>query len=213
MRIEPCSFCQRPIYPGHGMMFVRNDCRIFRFCTSKCRKNFGMKRNPMKLKWTKTFRKARGKELPANDTAVMMEQRRHVPVKYNRELVSTTLNVMARQAEIRDRRNRALWESRHEKARAQEAKDAAHLLKHNMDWIEDAEVKQQAKEDYARIQERMSAAKERKRMAVREKNRRQRALTEMRQQEQEGAGAPPAAAAAAASSSASAATGGAARKK
>ncbi len=182
MRIEQCSVCGRPIYPGHGMMYVRNDCKIFRFCTSKCRKTFGHKKNPLKLKWTKTFRKATGRELPSNDAAVMMEQRRHVPVKYNRELVSTTLNVIARVNEIKDRRQRALWEARMEKAKAQETKDAAHLLKHNLDWIEDADVKAQAREDYERVRERMAAGRERKLAAVRAKNKRERAIAEMRQQ-------------------------------
>ena len=184
MRIEPCSLCGRPIYPGHGMMFVRNDCKIFRFCTSKCRKNFGMKRNPMKLKWTKTFRKARGKELPATDASVMMEQRRHVPVKYNREHISTTLNVMARATEIRERRQKALWEARMEKARVQEVKDSAAALKHNLDWIDDPEVKQTATEDYHKVRDTMQASRDRKKAAVREKNRRQRALAAMQQQQE-----------------------------
>jgi large subunit ribosomal protein L24e len=167
------------------MMFVRNDCKIFRFCSSKCRKNFGMKRNPMKLKWTKTFRRARGKELPATDAAVMMERRRHVPVKYNREHVSTTLNVMARAAEIRERRQRALFEARAEKARAQEAKDTLSALRHNIDWIEDVEVKQKATEDRDRLTAAMTAARERKRAAVRAKNRRDRAQLDVQRQQQQ----------------------------
>jgi large subunit ribosomal protein L24e len=174
MRIEKCSFCGAPIYPGHGQMFVRNDCKIFRFCASKCRKNFGMKRNPMKLKWTKTFRKAHNKEL-TNDTVLEFEQRRHVPVKYNRELVGTTLQVMKRAAEIKTRREKDHWKARMRTVQRQEAKDAVKALTYNIDWVDDAQVKETAKEDLAKIKGLMAESRARKRETMKQKNRKLRA--------------------------------------
>ncbi|GME90685.1 hypothetical protein B5S28_g3936 [[Candida] boidinii] len=111
MRVYACHFCSSPVYPGHGIMFVRNDAKEFRFCRSKCHKNFKQRRNPRKLKWTKAFRKAAGKEL-AVDSTLTFASRRNVPVRYNRDLVATTLKGMARIEEIRKRRERAFYKNR-----------------------------------------------------------------------------------------------------
>ncbi|RLF24441.1 MAG: 50S ribosomal protein L24e [Thermoprotei archaeon] len=55
-RVYRCSFCGRVIEPGRGMIFVRNDGTILRFCSSKCRKNMlYLRRNPKKLKWTEKY--------------------------------------------------------------------------------------------------------------------------------------------------------------
>ena len=117
MRLEKCFFCSSTCYPGHGNSFVRNDGKLFRFCRSKCHKNFKMKRNPRKLRWTKAFRKAAGKEMTV-DATFEFEKRRNVPVRYDRELMETTVKAMRRVREIRERRERKYYVDRMRSARA-----------------------------------------------------------------------------------------------
>ncbi|KAI4122039.1 MAG: hypothetical protein LQ338_006041 [Usnochroma carphineum] len=93
-----------------------------------------MKRNPRKLKWTKAFRKAAGKEMVV-DSTLQFAARRNVPVRYNREHVATTLKAMQRVSEIRAKRERIFYKNRmagnKEKERAANRKLVAeneHLL-------------------------------------------------------------------------------------
>lgn len=127
MRIHNCYFCSAPVYPGHGIMFVRNDAKEFRFCRSRCHKNFKMKRNPRKVAWTKAFRKAAGKEM-VMDKTLAFAARRNMPVRYNREMVSKTLKAMDRVQEIRSRRERVFYKARMSGNREKELKEAQKLV-------------------------------------------------------------------------------------
>lgn len=159
MRIYSCHFCSSPVYPGHGITFVRNDAKEFKFCRSKCHKNFKQRRNPRKLKWTKAFRKAAGKEL-AVDTTLTFAKRRNVPVRYNRDLVETTLKAMSRIEEIRQRRERAFYKNRmrgnKERALAADKKlieDNPQLLKMRDVELRIREEKKLAREERKRQEE------------------------------------------------------------
>lgn len=159
MRIYSCHFCSSPVYPGHGITFVRNDAKEFRFCRSKCHKNFKQRRNPRKLKWTKAFRKAAGKEL-AVDSTLTFAKRRNVTVRYNRDLVETTLKAMSRIEEIRQKRERAFYKNRmrgnKERALAADKK----LVEQNPELLKMRDVELRIKEEKRLAREERKRAEE-----------------------------------------------------
>ncbi|KAK4880885.1 hypothetical protein RN001_004204 [Aquatica leii] len=103
MRIETCYFCSSRIYPGHGIQFVRNDCKIFKFCRPKCHVAFKRKKNPRKVRWTKAHRKTVGKEL-AIDPSFEFEKRRNVPLKYDRQTWNKAVEAMKKVENIKLKR-------------------------------------------------------------------------------------------------------------
>ena len=111
MRIETCYCCSGPVYPGKGIRFVRNDCKVFDFCRSKCHRAFKAKLNPRKLKWTKAFRRSAGKEMTV-DSSFDFERLRQRPVKYDRELMKTTVRAMERVQQIKSAREKRFWDKR-----------------------------------------------------------------------------------------------------
>ena len=127
MRIETCYFCSGPIYPGHGIVFVRNDGKMFRFCRSKCHRNFKAKKNPRKIRWTKAYRKTHGKEL-VTDPVYEFEKIRNTPIKYNREIWTDTIQAMDKLAKITKAREDRFFMRRMRRA----AHDKKEIIKKNL---------------------------------------------------------------------------------
>eukprot|EP00924_Labyrinthula_sp_SR-Ha-C_P015167 augustus_masked-scaffold_9-processed-gene-10.65-mRNA-1 protein AED:0.09 eAED:0.09 QI:0/-1/0/1/-1/1/1/0/176 len=119
MRIYTCFVCSGPCYPGHGITFVRNDSKVFKFCRSKCHKNFRLKRNPRKLKWTKAHRRARGKEMII-DKSLDFAKIRNRPLKYDRSLVQSTVRSIRKIDDITTARKERFWEKKQQFARLEE---------------------------------------------------------------------------------------------
>lgn len=111
MRIEKCWYCSGNIYPGHGIVFIRNDANVFKFCRSKCHRHFKAKHNPRKVKWTKVYRKERKKEL-AHDKAFEFEKIRNEPIKYDRDLYIKTIQAMQKVDSIKEKRKLRFYKNR-----------------------------------------------------------------------------------------------------
>jgi large subunit ribosomal protein L24e len=165
MRLEKCYFCSSTCYPGHGSAFVRNDGKYFRFCRSKCIRNFKMKRNPRKVRWTKAFRRAAGKEMTV-DTTLEFEKRRNVPVRYDRELMTKTLQAMQRVQAIRKRRERAFYVQRIEQGQAVERAGLVKEVEKNVDLLQGKDV-ERANAAAFRMEEKRRVQNEKTRMKQR----------------------------------------------
>ncbi|CAM0948795.1 unnamed protein product [Alopecurus aequalis] len=127
MRLEKCWFCSSTVYPGHGIQFVRNDAKVFRFCRSKCHKNFKMKRNPRKVKWTKAYRRQRGKDM-TQDTTFEFERKRNRPDRYDRNVTEQTLKAIPLITKIRhERQKKHITERQKAGQRMSKKKDAKEL--------------------------------------------------------------------------------------
>ncbi|OLS13407.1 MAG: large subunit ribosomal protein L24e [Promethearchaeota archaeon CR_4] len=52
-----CDFCGKPIQPGKGTIYVKNDGIVWNFCTRRCRVlKIRYKKNPRKAPWTKFYK-------------------------------------------------------------------------------------------------------------------------------------------------------------
>jgi large subunit ribosomal protein L24e len=116
--------------------------------------NFKMKRQPRKLKWTKTHRALRGKEMIVDQELLLGQfaKRRNAPVKYDRNLVQATIKAMERIQEIRTKRERVFTRRRlsgkaaRDKKRREDLKVVAegeHLIRKELQDLERARAEDQ----------------------------------------------------------------------
>uniref|UniRef100_A0A6B2LNM6 Large ribosomal subunit protein eL24-related N-terminal domain-containing protein n=1 Tax=Arcella intermedia TaxID=1963864 RepID=A0A6B2LNM6_9EUKA len=57
MKTETCSFSGWKVYPGHGTRFIKADCKIFLFRSSKEEAFFHQRQKAAKLRWTLVYRR------------------------------------------------------------------------------------------------------------------------------------------------------------
>lgn len=70
-----CSFCRKIIEPGTGLMFVKNDGRIFLFCSGKCEKHLlKLDHKPRTTRWTLEFAREK-KHAKAGTKATKAEEK------------------------------------------------------------------------------------------------------------------------------------------
>ncbi|MEM2020955.1 MAG: 50S ribosomal protein L24e [Zestosphaera sp.] len=61
VRVDKCSFCGGDVPPGSGLTLVKNDGTLLHFCSSKCFKNYKLRRDPKRTPWTKYYLGGRGR--------------------------------------------------------------------------------------------------------------------------------------------------------
>nr|KYP68642.1 hypothetical protein KK1_022279 [Cajanus cajan] len=150
MRLEKCWFCSSTVYPGHGIQFVRNDAKIFRFCRSKCHKNFKMKRNPRKVKWTKAYRRVHGKDMTQHyyiymlfqDSTFEFERKRNRPERYDRNLAESVLKAIPKIDKIRVSREEAHHKNRMKGKKQKLQMEAVRELKQGISLVKAPSVLQ-----------------------------------------------------------------------
>ncbi|TXG67630.1 hypothetical protein EZV62_008905 [Acer yangbiense] len=120
---------------------VKDECNVlslagyvFRFCRSKCHKNFKMKRNPRKVKWTKAYRRLNGKDM-TQDSTFEFERKRNRPERYDRNLAENTLKAIKKIDKIRVAREERHHSQRMSGNRSKDSKEAAVELEQSIHMI------------------------------------------------------------------------------
>jgi large subunit ribosomal protein L24e len=109
-----------------------------------------MKRNPRKVRWTKAFRKAAGKEMTM-DAVFEFEKRRHIPVRCDRDLIDHTLVAMNRLREVRMKREQLYYNQRMQGPRQRQRQERLHEISTHIDLVTTPAMAEKIKIKHQRI--------------------------------------------------------------
>ncbi|XP_062176789.1 probable ribosome biogenesis protein RLP24 isoform X2 [Alnus glutinosa] len=101
---------------------------------SKCHKNFKMKRNPRKVKWTKAYRRLHGKDM-TQDSTFEFERKRNRPERYDRNVTENTLKAIKTIDKVRSRREAKHIERRKKGKKGQLMREAVKELEQSINLV------------------------------------------------------------------------------
>ena len=69
-----CSFCKKNYESPRGLSVFLNDGKTTYFCSSKCKRNMNLKRDPRKVNWVKREKKEKGKKQVSEEKIVQIKE-------------------------------------------------------------------------------------------------------------------------------------------
>lgn len=94
IKTDKCAFSEIPIWPGHGVRFIRRDGQPLNLLSSKTKSMLNQRKKPAKLTWTQAWRRM-NKKIRSEESS---RKRSRKTTKYQRAIVGVSLE------ELRSRR-------------------------------------------------------------------------------------------------------------
>ena len=87
VKTEKCAFSEYPIFPGHGMRYIRRDGMPVTVSGSKCKSLMLQKLKPAKLQWTQGWRRLNKK----TNVETQVRKRTRKTTKFQRAIVGISM--------------------------------------------------------------------------------------------------------------------------
>lgn len=73
LKMPTCGFCKHGYNFPKGLTYVLIDGKVVYFCSSKCKKNWELKRDPKKTNWVRREKKGQNEEVTTEEVAEKIE--------------------------------------------------------------------------------------------------------------------------------------------